>query len=412
MSLVVVLAVMTMEPQGGVADQITNLALELPKYGVTPIILVRNPLSPGHSYARSLRDRGIDLWAIDDKARCLVRSTCIILLAVATPLVWLESRVRHKTLASSRQSLWGLLRRAGYAGLDLVFWLRLVQARRIRRAQVIHLRNPDCWPTIPWARRLGFYTIYTEDTVPQTTTNPYYDGLSRIQHSIDVITAVSRASAAALRPFLGASIPVRVVPNMVQTAPTPRPGRFPDERFEIACLARLAPQKELGTLLRAHKLALAENARLRLTIYGDGPERTHLQALAADLQIDKSVTLAGVFAKDQLPAVMQGIDVIVQSSIYEGFGVALAEGMAYGKPVVATAVGGVPEVVDDGVTGILVPARDPQALAAAILTLTRDKELYSRMAHSARERYLAYFTPEKVVPQYVVLYERHTARAR
>ena len=408
MTLAVLLAVMSMESHGGVADQITNLALELPKYGVQPAVVVRNPLSLGHVYAAMLREAGIRFEAIQYRRYKQIYDVCQILVQVALPLAIVDALLRRKTLAASRRTIWSVLRRLGYAGLDLVFFLRLLRHRVWRGVRLVHFRKPDAWSWIAKARKLGMATIYTEDTIPQEHTRKYYEGLNCVESSIDAVTAVSSASAKELESYLPMHRPIPVIPNLVvvNASSSQLKEREGHHRFVVASIARLSPEKDIETLLSAAHHASKQNHHLLFKVFGDGPLRVSSQCLAHELELDSYVEFCGAFDKTDLPAIMDEIDVVVLSTHYEGFGVALAEGMAFGKPVVATAVGGVMDVVADGVTGILVPEGDADALAIGILTLSLDPRLYTNMALAARERYLARFTPERVVPQYVALYER------
>jgi len=405
MTLPIVLAVMTMEPHGGVADQMTGLALDLPRYGVRPIVLVRNPLAPDHAYAALLRHNGIALRAVSHRCYRAIRRAARTLLWLAVPAIVLDATLRGKTVPASRQSLWGVLRRFGYAGLDALFWLRLARARWVDRARLVHFRKPDCWRAIIWASQLRFRTLYTEDAVPVPDTCHYYEGLARTLSHLDGVTAVSEASAVSIGAYCGGRR-IRVIPNMVD-GPLSYvvPHQAPQEEFVVASLARLAPEKDLITLLSAAGIAATQHPQLRFVIHGDGPQRGELQDRARSLGLEDVVVFAGAFARADLAKIMAGIDLVVLSSNYEGFGVVLVEGMAYGKPVVATAVGGVPEVVADGVTGFLVPPACPERMAEAILRLASDNDLYARMAQAARQRYLGLYTPEKVVPQVLAVYE-------
>lgn len=404
----VVLAVMTLEPHGGVADQITNLALELPKYGVQPAVVVRNPLSSGHGYAAMMREAGIMVVAIRHDRYLLVRNMCRILAGIALPLIIADAVLRRKTLVVSQHTIWGVLRRLGYAGLDVLLWLNLVRLRLFSGIRLAHFRKPDSWPWIARAHRLGYATIYSEDTIPWAHTVHYYRGLSTVDASISMATAVSRASATRLEEYLPAQRPTKVIPNMVlhPQLDLAHGKTNTASSFVVGSLARLDPQKDIETLLFATRKVKDSDTPIKVLIFGDGPLRGSLETLANELELREHVEFRGAFAKTDLPEIMAQIDIVVLSSHYEGFGVVLVEGMAYGKPVIASAVGGVMDVVEDGVTGILFPEGDADALAKGILALSIDQQLYKRMTQAARERYLDRFTPERVVPQYVALYER------
>lgn len=409
-SLLVALAVMSMEPHGGVADQMTILALELPKSGVTPVVLIRNPLTPVHDYVDLLRDAGVKVHAVRYERFRFVRSAARFISWIAFPATAIDAVLRRKTLATSRRTVWSVLRRLGYAGLDVIFWLRLIQFRLRRGARLVHFRKPDSWPWIDRARRLGLDIIYTEDTIPWRHTVDYYLGLGTVAGSISMVTAVSQASATALEAYLPKHKPIRVIPNMVLTPGARHESKSTKkEGFVVGSLARLDPPKDIETLLLAAQSAIKEQAGIRVLIYGDGPLRSSLETLAYSLGLSSYVEFRGAFTKNDLTKIMMEIDIVVLSSHYEGFGVVLVEGMAFGKPVVATAVGGVTDVIEHEVTGFLVPPRNPEALADAIVTLSRDHQLFNKMSLAARNAYLARFTPEKVVPQYVTLYERLAA---
>ncbi len=283
----------------------------------------------------------------------------------------------------------------------------LVQGRLVDRAVLVHFRKPDAWLWIIRGKRLGYRTVYTEDVVPVDHTQLYYEGLARAMPALDAVTAVSGASAASIRPYCMPDSRIHIIANMVYgPADSELEAKRQDTAFTVGCIARLVPQKDINTLLLAARAAVEQNPCLQFLIYGDGPQLGELEGRAESLGLGQNVIFAGAFARVQLAEVMAAVDLVVLSSIYEGFGVVLVEGMAYGKPAVATAVGGVPEVVVDGVSGLLVPPRSPQRMADAILELASDSELYRRMAAAARERYLRCYTPDIIVPQYLAVYER------
>ena len=178
--------------------------------------------------------------------------------------------------------------------------------------------------------------------------------------------------------------------SMPAKAPSLRDRLFasPDE-VVVGYAGRMVPIKDLPTLIRAFALALERHPRLRLVLAGDGPVRPTIEALAAELGVGQRVHFLG-WTTD-LRRFYATIDVCALSSLNEGTPVAVIEAMAAGKPVVATSVGGVPDVVEDGETGLLVPPRGAEALASAIVRLASDPEERSRMGelgrHRARERY-------------------------
>jgi glycosyltransferase involved in cell wall biosynthesis len=132
----------------------------------------------------------------------------------------------------------------------------------------------------------------------------------------------------------------------------------------VGMVGRLAPVKDVPTFLRAARLVRARRPEVRFSLVGDGPQRASLEAEARALGLADAVCFHG-WRRD-LPAVYGDLDVVVNASRNEGTPVALIEALAAGRPVVATAVGGTPDVLEGGTHGVLVPAQDEEALAGAI----------------------------------------------
>lgn len=161
--------------------------------------------------------------------------------------------------------------------------------------------------------------------------------------------------------------------------PRPNPTRTPAEvraelgidehRPLVVLVGRLHPQKDVASLLEAVSRL---DPAVHVAIVGDGPERRALAARTRSLHLDGRVAFLG--ARDDAADFQAAADVVVQCSIWEGYGLAVSEALALARPVVATAVGPVPELVVDGRTGRLVPPSDPGALAAAIADLLADPE--------------------------------------
>ena len=159
---------------------------------------------------------------------------------------------------------------------------------------------------------------------------------------------------------------------------------FGADEFVVATLCRLEAIKGAEVLARAFVLAAAGRPGLRLLIAGDGPLLPRLRALLAEAGLASRAQLGGGWAPPE--EILPAADVVVLASLNEGMGRVLVEAMAIGRPVVATAVGGVPELLLGGEAGILVPPGDAPALAAAIGRLADDPALVAALARRGRSR--------------------------
>ena len=171
----------------------------------------------------------------------------------------------------------------------------------------------------------------------------------------------------------------------------------------VGAVGRLVAIKDLGTLVRA----VARLPGTHLALVGEGDDRPQLEALVASLGLEGRVHLTGW--ADDVPAWVADLDVVALSSRNEGTPVALIEALAAGRPVVATAVGGVPFVVRDGVNGWLVPAGDPVALAEALEACLADPDEAKRRARAGRAEVLERFRAERLVADVRALYRELTA---
>lgn len=156
--------------------------------------------------------------------------------------------------------------------------------------------------------------------------------------------------------------------------------------------------KSLPLILRHHKVVL--------NIIGAGPRLTQYQALAGELGIGEHVRFLGFVEHEEMPRHYQDADLFVLPSRRESFGLVLAEAMACGLPVVATTAGAIPEVVEDGVTGVLVAPDDPEALANTVVSLLSDPERMKAMGTAGVERVRERFTWEKVAQRVMDGYHR------
>lgn len=188
-----------------------------------------------------------------------------------------------------------------------------------------------------------------------------------------------------------------VIRNAVEPGPA---AALAGEPPLLVSVGRLKEPKDFSTLVRA--LARLDDVPHRALVAGDGPDREALEAEIAELGV--AVELPG--ERRDVPELLAGADAFVLSSRSEGLPISILEAMSAGLPVVASAVGGVPELVVDGETGLLVPPGDPEALADALGRLLGDAELRRRLGAAGRERAEREFGLERFRREHLELYER------
>jgi glycosyltransferase involved in cell wall biosynthesis len=142
---------------------------------------------------------------------------------------------------------------------------------------------------------------------------------------------------------------------------------------------------------------------VRFLIIGDGGLKKQLMDLSSNLGVSKNVMFLGF--RSDIPELLSVMDVLVLASLREGFSNAILEAMAAMKPVVATNVGGNPEVIIDGVTGLIVPPKDPHSMAQAILNLLQNEDLAQQMGEAGRRRVENHFTIDVITQKYIQLYD-------
>jgi colanic acid/amylovoran biosynthesis glycosyltransferase len=180
-------------------------------------------------------------------------------------------------------------------------------------------------------------------------------------------------------------IPLAEIPFQQRTVP-------PDGAWHCVQACRLIPKKGLTTTLRAFAEFIREFPKATLSIAGEGPQLTELQSLAAELKIGQRIEFRGFLPQAELRTLYTRAHLFLHPSEtaadgdQEGVPNSMLEAMATGLPVVATTHGGIPEAVENGISGLLVPERDCSGLAQAMLTLAHDQNLYVKMSAAAATR--------------------------
>lgn len=206
------------------------------------------------------------------------------------------------------------------------------------------------------------------------------------------------------------------IPNGIDTRQfintTPAPLRaellIPEEAVLIGTTGRLAVQKGLEYLIRAVPLLVAAEPRAHVAFAGIGELEDDLRALVSELGVEEHCHFLG-FRQD-IPALLASFDLYAQPSLWEGLSISLLEAMAAGKPIVTTDIIGSREVIEDGVTGLLVPPTDVEALATALLSLMRNPTRAQELGRSAGQHVVKHFDANRMVEETLELYRHWLAR--
>lgn len=188
--------------------------------------------------------------------------------------------------------------------------------------------------------------------------------------------------------------------------PPAEPRTSKSGHLRLLNVGRMAPAKGHTILLHAVERVIARGIAVTCTLIGDGPDRARLQRLAAELGIAEHVVFAGAIGQEEIHAYYHQADIFVLSSFAEGLPVVLMEAMATGLPVIATHIMGIPELVEDEVNGLLVPASRVEPLADAIAGLARDPEKRRSLGEKGREKVQQEFESEHSAKQLVELFAR------
>jgi glycosyltransferase involved in cell wall biosynthesis len=285
--------------------------------------------------------------------------------------------------------------------------------RRRWRPDLIHVQGyaNTLLFAIEWAHSRGVPVVYEEHQTP-TDQFDWWKDFPRTINKAAVVVAVSEESARALRDVCGVVRPIvarsPLLPDPLATERDLAPQSLcAAGSVRMTTVARLSVTKGLDHLLDAIVQVRKRHPAAEFSVHGDGPLKDELFTHARRLGLDPTTIFVGPFtSRDQLARIMAGTDIFVMSSVLEGQPLALVEAMAYGCPIVTTAVGGIPELIQDGVNGLLCPAGNAERLARHVCTLIEDASLRRRLGQAARRSYEASsFQPSAVCSHLASVYE-------
>ena len=381
----VVLVVWGFETFGGMERHVVELALGLHRAGIEAVVVSEMPVRRRNAYAARLRAGGVTLLAAGRRTR------------IANGLL-LALQPRHRRPAMihgsgllSRQ-LGRTLNRFGLGGNDVI--------------HVHGCRLGQSW-VMDWARSRGIACVYTEHVDVVAGGGPLMPDGPELAAQAGALSCVSEHSRASLASLFTTPPRIVVTGHIVATPSELPPCASGPDRFQILCPARLEPHKGVDVLLRAFATLLVRHPRAELLVVGDGAQRRELVRLADDLAITRSIRFTGALPPEAVASLILDADVVALPSLSEALPLALLEAMASAVPVVATRVGGIPEMIETGSTGLLVEPGDVAGLAAALATLAGDPALRRRLGEAGSRRFQASPHHEaKVIPAMLELY-RH-----
>lgn len=302
----------------------------------------------------------------------------------------------------------------GGRGFDLGAMLRLARLLRADRVRVVHCHNHGALVYGALAARLVpgtrvVYTVHGAITSARRSTARFL-GLGLVH---DVVFVSAHARDVGRQAGLATANHVHTIVNGVDltafTAGKGDGGRvrrehgIPGDARVCGIVARLTEAKDHRTLFAALEIARETCPALHCLVVGDGELRDELERDAVARGLSGVVHFTG--ARDNVRDYLDAMDVFVLSSVTEGLAMTLLEAMAAARPVVATRVGGNPEVVDDGVTGRLVPPSDPRALAGALVSVLDNPDAAKAMGEAGRVRAGRRFGLDTMVREYQAVYE-------
>ena len=298
-----------------------------------------------------------------------------------------------------------------WAPLRLLYLLWLIRAFRPDVVNLHYIAGNAAFCLA--AKRLLNFKLLVSIHGTDIKSYPHRSPLMRwvTKRALEVADKVLSNSACLLRDaerisasVIGKSMVVGNGVDMAEFVSSPQ-SEYAQQRY-VLCAARLVFTKGVDVLIEAFAMVHQMSGDLALLIAGDGPERQKYAALVEESGLGGVVELLGRVEPTQIPSLLAGCELLVLPSRQESCGIAILEAMASRKAVIATRVGGVPEIIRDMENGLLVDAESPQQLAKAVVLLLQDNELRDRLAKAGYETVRSRFTWEKVVDKYLDAYRQ------
>lgn len=410
---------------GGLEEIVVALAWALQARGHQIAIVSTGWVPKENQYRKALERQKIPFYvppkglfnlAVDWSAKEKMTAKLMVILKpvvfIFAFLLFLRRRSWRSSFASARGWLNGRL--MDLIGPNRRQWLAKMLLTWFNwrwRPDLIHIHGytTTLMFALDWTSHNNIPSVYEEHQTPDTHFD-WWDGMSDHINKATCVVAVSEASASALREICHVRRPLFTVTPIVAD-PCATVGndvlalRLYDHDLDVSVVARLGETKGLDYLLNAVASVKKQYPNIHVRVWGDGPLRHDLLSQAQTLGLDGEQIFVGSFAHQDLPQIMSSTDIFLMPSILEGLPLALIEAMAYGRPIVATTVGGIPELIEDGISGLLCPPKDSYALAEKLNLLIENPVLRQTLGKAARRTYeQGPFHPEVVCERFVSIY--------
>jgi glycosyltransferase involved in cell wall biosynthesis len=357
---------------GGAENAVVNLCIELKKLDHDPLIV--HLWSP-NNFEHELNTYGVKTHCLDMKSRWDIRNGLLKL---------------HRILFNHEAQIINAF------NFFPMFYVALskLSVRSKKRIVTYHNMGYEVYPAnTPWRFARKALDIFLNKF--------FFDG------HLGVSNAVSTSYSKHLRihsiPTVENIIPVNSISSI-----TSKDERMLDEErnFKIIMAGRLVHEKGYKYMIKAVEALNKDNIPFHLSIFGDGPLKKDILSEISLKQLSDKISIIPTVSHKDLFQAIKLSDVFVMSSISEGFPMAPAEAMVLGVPVVATRVGGIPELIEDGVSGLLVPPRDSKILAKTIKNVLQDNHLKEMLASNGKKRIVEKFSPSIICNKLINYYQQ------
>src|SRR5712672_2438115 len=346
------------------------------------------------------------------------------LLEAGVPVSWIASNLAHTSMGAGRKLAYKIfdtfpgsrqfIRRRTLrlvTGIATRYYGQCRTFMEKHKADLIHVMTPDpsAMVMIKAGHDAGIPVIYQELGIPYHPPDfeVYYEQFTSVLPLCSEVVALSPKLIEHCREKLPAPGTLSILPIMSDEFVNGRKPHQPaPDRITFGFAARMEELKGPMVLMEAFAAAYQQCGNVSLNIAGDGSQRQKIAARAKALDVASRYRYHGVYTHpEECRAFMESLDVFVMPSFTEGTPNSIVEAMACGKPIIASAVGGIPDMIGDD-SGLLVTPGDEHELASAMLLLARDSELRKRMGIAARQRYSELFSPKVVMPLMLEIYNR------